>query len=255
MGLPIFWRRNRSQAVTPAAFAPTDIAGLQLWLDFSDITTLFTDSAGTTPVTADGNPIGKVNDKSGNNNHATQGTTGNKPTYKTGIQNGLSVGRGDGGDTLNLSPINVAAISVFVIGANSANLNRRYYSQAGTGQYDFGSNGFVVAARNLYRGVATNILDIIYNASTSISLIENYMGAGSGEVLVNTVSKGTDTYNNVGAISSNLARIFSGFTDAAALYETMVGDIGEIIIYNSVLSAGNIALIRTYLNTKWAVYP
>ena len=48
-----------------------------------DLNTLFQDSAGTTPVTADGDPVGLMLDKSGNGNHASQSTTAAKPTYRT----------------------------------------------------------------------------------------------------------------------------------------------------------------------------
>ena len=53
------------------------------WYDPSDLSTLFQDSAGTTPVTADGDPVGLMLDKSGNDNHASQSTTAAKPTYRT----------------------------------------------------------------------------------------------------------------------------------------------------------------------------
>jgi hypothetical protein len=52
------------------------------WYDPSDITTLFQDSAGTTPVTAAGQPVGRVLDKSGRGNHATQSTAASRPTYQ-----------------------------------------------------------------------------------------------------------------------------------------------------------------------------
>lgn len=41
--------------------------------------TLFQDAAGTTPVTAEGQPVGRMLDKSGRGNHATQPTTVNRP--------------------------------------------------------------------------------------------------------------------------------------------------------------------------------
>tara|TARA_R110000851_G_C13102500_1_gene568916 strand:- start:866 stop:2089 length:1224 start_codon:yes stop_codon:yes gene_type:complete len=53
------------------------------WYDPSDLTTLFQDAAGTIPVTADGDPVGLMLDKSGNGNHATQSTTAAKPVYRT----------------------------------------------------------------------------------------------------------------------------------------------------------------------------
>jgi len=46
------------------------------WYDPSDLTTLFTDSAGTTPVTGVEQFVGRMNDKSGRGNHAT--STGTK---------------------------------------------------------------------------------------------------------------------------------------------------------------------------------
>jgi len=51
------------------------------WYNPSDLSTLFQDSAGTTPVTASGQPVGKMLDKSGNGNHATQATAARRPTY------------------------------------------------------------------------------------------------------------------------------------------------------------------------------
>jgi len=65
-----------------SAFSPLDLSPV-LWLDFSDTSTLFTDSSGTIPVTADGDVIGRASDLSGNGNHATQGTTLNKPVWRS----------------------------------------------------------------------------------------------------------------------------------------------------------------------------
>ena len=62
-----------------------------VWYDFSDITTLFQDDAKTTPVTTNGDPIGAVEDKTGNGQDLTQSNASNKPVYTTNVQNGLSV--------------------------------------------------------------------------------------------------------------------------------------------------------------------
>lgn len=48
---------------------------LGLWYDPSDFSTMFQDSAGTTPVTAAGQPVGLIQDKSGRGNHATASGT------------------------------------------------------------------------------------------------------------------------------------------------------------------------------------
>jgi hypothetical protein len=53
-----------------------------VWFDAGDITTLFQDRAGTIPVTAVGDPVGKWLDKSGNGNHATASSDAARPTYQ-----------------------------------------------------------------------------------------------------------------------------------------------------------------------------
>jgi hypothetical protein len=51
------------------------------WYDPADLSTLFQGSAGTTPVTTAGQPVGKMLDESGRGNHATQATSAARPTY------------------------------------------------------------------------------------------------------------------------------------------------------------------------------
>lgn len=61
------------------------------WYDPTDLSTMFQDSLGTTPVTAPGQSVGLRLDKSGRGNHATQATAGARLTYgiepKTGTRN------------------------------------------------------------------------------------------------------------------------------------------------------------------------
>lgn len=49
------------------------------WYDPSDFSTMFQDAAGTVPVTAVGNPVGRILDKSGRGNHASQSTPTARP--------------------------------------------------------------------------------------------------------------------------------------------------------------------------------
>jgi len=68
--------------LTAAAFSPLSLAPF-LWLDPSDLSTLFQDAAMTTPVTADSDPVGAILDKSGNGHHLTQATGAARPLYNT----------------------------------------------------------------------------------------------------------------------------------------------------------------------------
>ena len=52
------------------------------WYDPSDMSTLFQDSAGTVLVTAVEQPVGRILDKSGSGNHATQATATSRPVLK-----------------------------------------------------------------------------------------------------------------------------------------------------------------------------
>jgi hypothetical protein len=68
-----------------AFFSPTVLfsAGEQGgWWDPSDFSTMYQDSAGTTPVTAVGQPVGRILDKSGRGNHRTQATAASRPTLR-----------------------------------------------------------------------------------------------------------------------------------------------------------------------------
>jgi len=50
------------------------------WYDPSDFSTMWQDSGKTTPVTAAGDPVGYISDKSGRGNHAFQTTSASRPT-------------------------------------------------------------------------------------------------------------------------------------------------------------------------------
>ena len=73
---------------TPELYHGKYIAGMfgsgeqGAWFDPSDLSTLYQDAAGTTPVTAVEQPVGRMLDKSGRGNHATQATTTSRPTLK-----------------------------------------------------------------------------------------------------------------------------------------------------------------------------
>lgn len=79
----------------PAApTSPVDLfaTGAQgLWYDPADLTTMFQDSAGTIPVTAPGQPVGRRVDLSGRSNNSTQSIANSRLTYgiepKTGTRN------------------------------------------------------------------------------------------------------------------------------------------------------------------------
>lgn len=76
----VFYREVSVFGFTPASLFASGEQGA--WYDPSDFATMFQDSAGTTPVTAVGQSVGKINDKSGRGNHATQATAAARPVLR-----------------------------------------------------------------------------------------------------------------------------------------------------------------------------
>lgn len=77
-----------SVAALGGSFTPLSLfsAGEQgFYYDPSDFSTLFQDTAGTVPVTAVGQSVARINDKSGRGNHATQSNASQQPILR---QNG-----------------------------------------------------------------------------------------------------------------------------------------------------------------------
>ena len=72
-------RKVPQGVLTPMGDLPFAASEPGAWYDPSDMSTLFQDSAGTTPVTAVEQPVGRMLDKSGRGNHAIQATTTKRP--------------------------------------------------------------------------------------------------------------------------------------------------------------------------------
>jgi hypothetical protein len=101
-------------------FSPSQVfagGAAGVWLDPSDISTGFQDSAGTTPQTASGQPTGKRLDKSGRANHVLQATAGARPEYDliSGIASDFTDGSNDGYSTAVFAAGTlVAAMDLFI---------------------------------------------------------------------------------------------------------------------------------------------
>lgn len=63
-------------------FTPLSLPSLVAWYDPSDLSTMFQDTAGTVPVTAAGQSVARINDKSGNGRNLLQATGANQPTLE-----------------------------------------------------------------------------------------------------------------------------------------------------------------------------
>lgn len=91
-------RNILNQAIVKAIVAESN----GLLFDPSDMSTMFQDAAGTVPVTAVEQPVGKIIDKSGNGNHATQSVTAYRPVLKQDANGSYYLNSDNVDDYLNL---------------------------------------------------------------------------------------------------------------------------------------------------------
>ena len=161
------------------------------WYDPSDITTLFQDSAGSTPVTAAGQPVGLMLDKSGRGNHARQTTAAARPLYQ--IDAGKPYLAFDGVDDFMVT-------TAFAWGSDEAFLSEAVTRSA---------SGIIVlsefsANANNFAGSFYHVLsDSVFNASSRGSASISNGLAQAGAIIFNAPSVVLSTHK----ISSDFSRI------------------------------------------------
>jgi hypothetical protein len=164
---------------TVVVFTPASLfAGGQQGLLYEafDISTLFQDSAGTTPVTVATDPIGYVGDKSGNGNHATQATAAARPTYQTGPAR-ATLDKVD--DRLSVT---VPVGGTMVLGTDQGTAS--YGVTIPAGAYDIGGRGGQYFPGNAIVGqvIRDGALSAGDAAATEAYFVENGATAGYGAV-------------------------------------------------------------------------
>ncbi len=183
--------------------------------------------------------------------NAAVGGSGTIPTYTTYSHNGLSIGHFTGtarwytgAPTYNNTDVTIACI------ANCSQYVTPYGGSVSVGGLYIGTDG---SASNFMLAEINNVVRLA-TSSTGVTL-------NTWHLLVWTisVSGGTFTCNfyidNVSAGSGSHAGSTTtngmNLTDSAAGGAPSKADIGEIILWDHVLTAANRALLHTYSQTKW----
>ena len=137
--------------------------------DPNDLSTMYQDAAGTIPVTAVGQPVGRMLDKSGRDNHASQTTSASRPILRQNAVTGANYLELDGSDDcLQTSSIDFTStdkMSLFIgvtkladagqiIAELSSNISTNtgsFYLVSGT---DLGGNGYSTVGRGSFSASA-----------------------------------------------------------------------------------------------------
>lgn len=150
--------RPRGASIGQMLFGAGEQGG---WYDVSDMSTLFQDAAGATPVTAVGQPVGLILDKSGRGNHATQATTTKRPVYSRRVNELLAT------TTLATQSVTTRAAPYRLVfsGAGSVTL-----SGTASGVYGAGTHSVTCTAGSLTLTVSGTVQDASLTLATDAHL-------------------------------------------------------------------------------------
>jgi len=234
------------------SFTPTDLSGLKLWLKAD--TGVYQDSAGTTPVASNNDPVGKWTDQSGQGNHFTQATAGSRPTYKTNVQNSLPGIAGDAAaDYLSgTAPItgsgNRTLIIVYKAGhADSTHydLDLGYNSAAG-GDWSLSSKlGVHVTSGsrewNAAKSTANYEIVTIRQEGSNTNILQAWVDGVSKSATATTAQAISTANTGATIFTRNPAGGYSSST------------ICEILLYDSALSTTDREQVEAYLGTRYNI--
>lgn len=261
--------RSISRAINElegAAFNPIALfaAGEQgVWYDPSDLSTLFQDSSGTIPVTAAGQPVGMMRDKSGRGNHATQATATSRPILQTtdgkwylafdGVDDFLVTGN------INLSANNKITVFngltklsdalagiVYEFSATVASNNGTFVLLApasnGAQNYTFASRGTTLGGNTSYGRPAPDKVVITNTADISAPKMSTRINT---TVTANSVSsQGTGNYGVWPLYIGSRGGISTAFN----------GHLYSLIIRGAASSDKQITDAESYVNSKTGAY-
>ncbi len=229
-------------ATTP--FAPKDISGLLLDLDFSAV-----------PAGA----IASHSDLSGNGNTATQGTGANQPIGVAAVQNGLNIARFDGvTDHLRADTVAMGtAWHVFAVMNKTTQAGSRDIVSArrASTNVPVQTCGFVATdLQNIVHRSDGNVLTNVGEATaTGVGTFGLYGWSRSGDSLYverNNIERATAT-QTLGATTLDRFIIGATLNAVNTVLEAAAVDIGRLLIYNVRLSTDDRLTLYNYLKTIW----
>lgn len=232
-----------------AAFLPSSLSNLSMWLDAADPATI----TGTTTVT-------QWNDKSGNGRNATNSSS----TITRSTYNGQSVILFSNGSTRYMTttltvPLNAHTLIAIHV-PTTVNSNN-------------------VGNTSLFRFQNTNYIVFPYmNGTTPRGYITNQGGSGAGSIdatnstlvensvttnfniIVAAIASGSQLIYNNGTLQSSNTRTLSSSAASDPLWiggfgnsESYLGSLGEMIVYNRQLTTTERQQVEGYLAWKWGL--
>ncbi len=202
------------------------------------------------------------NDQSGNTKNFIEGTSGQRPTFRTSVMNGMPAVRFDGSDDrITNTSITSGNNATFYAVVNysslpSSNPGILQGSPAtlllSTGGADKAIGMWVSNANRPWgRGVQSNstqcnISQVATTAASTNYIIESDYNGTAINQSVNGTASGTVAYNGT-------LRSWTEFAIGRQGSETWAGDIAEVIAFNTSINAAQKVLVQNYLSAKYNI--
>ena len=260
----------RLSAVSRASRRPFSPASLfssgeqGVWYDPSDLSTLYQDAAGTIPVTAVGQPVGKILDKSGRGNHAFQATATSRPVLRQdasgryylsfdGVDDWMQTNRIDFTSTDKMTVMagvrklsDAATATLFETSSSIINNNGTLFfgSPTSTNSYQFNSKGSSESIAGSGKGVYVAPITNVVAGISDISGDSVILRVNGNQVAQSTADQGTGNYGNY--------PLYLGSRDG--LYFRFNGWLYSLIIRGAQSTEQQIASAEAWVNTKTGAY-
>lgn len=251
---------------TVVGFTPASLfaAGEQgVWYDPSDFSTMFQDTAGTTPVTAVGQSVALIRDKSGRGNHATQSTAASMPTIQQDA-NGCYYLSFDGsndfltaGDVCDLLTTDLTGhAGVKIVGSEAAVYGKTIYGIA-TGRYSMYVSGGIYTAGYANASGVQNA-DVVSTVPTAQVLTQrlfrsagqNSLYRNGSQLAITSFTAESTSYNTAYRL---LIGAYSNSGDSGQQFY-LNGNIYGVVLRLAKSSTGEIAATENWLNAKTKAY-
>lgn len=235
---PGFLTKPKS-AFTPLSLSPA------LWLDAADAAT----------VTLVSSAVSQWNDKSGNNRHAAQATSGSRPTNPAAVLNSLPVVRFNGSShwlQIPSTAIGGTDVTIFLVIAN-AGATQTQFAEIIDYNHNLSTN-WVIQQNSTnnnssyfawYNGSGFSVTNTFSTSGTLMGVFQK--SGATGLVSLN----GTTATQTLSSGYSTTARRITIGSDTDFPARTWAGDIGEILVYASALNTTQRQQIEGYLAWKW----
>ena len=218
------------------AFTPTSLAGIEVWLDATDASTITDAGAGA---------VSQWDDKSGQDNHAYQSNATARPTTGTHTINSLNALDFTQVTTQFLHLTNdiiSTGYTVFVVVAVDVDV-----------AVDGVLGGSTAGAFSI-RTNTTNTVRVFKQGDSTLVTSSTGLTTAGDVISVTSDPAGSEIWFN--GVSEDTDVTDPGYTEALNRIgksggPSLEGRIGEVLVYNRALSSGERALVDDYLVDKW----